>query len=95
MPMHTAAIPPRKIFEDHENFALFMFFRHHTGTSITPDTQFEAKGVFEDSRIFNFLEFSVFSFGNPIVMKIKVFSMENQRIFMKISLNILLWLRHC
>ena len=42
-----------------------------------------------------FWKFPVFSIGNPIVMKIKVFSMGNQRIFMKISLNILLWLRHC
>ena len=37
-----------------------------------------------------FWEFPLFSIGNPIVMKIKVFSMENQHIFMKISLKI--WL---
>ena len=46
-------------------------------------------------RFSKFWEFSVFSIGNPIVMKIRVFSVGNQRIFMKISLNILLWLRHC
>ena len=34
-----------------------MLFRHHTDTTITPDTLFEAKGPFEDSRIFKILGF--------------------------------------
>ena len=37
-----------------------------------------------------FWEFSVFSLGNPTVMKINEFSIENQWVFNKISLNI--WL---
>ena len=42
-----------------------MLFRHRTDTTITPDTLFEAKGPFEDSRIFKILEFSGISLGNP------------------------------
>ena len=68
----TSALP--KIFEDHENFVLFMLFRHRTDTTITPDTLFEAKGPFEDSRIFKILEISGIFYG-------KSYSNENQWIF--------------
>ena len=64
-----------------------MLFRHHTDTTITPDTLFEAKGPFEDSRIFKILEISGIFYR-------KSYSNENQWFFMKIPLNIFVWLRH-
>ena len=50
-----------------------MLFRHHTDTTITPDTLFEAKGPFEDSRIFKILENSGIIYRKS-VMKITGFS---------------------
>ena len=45
-----------------------MLFKHHTDTTITPDSLFEAKDPFEDSRIFIFLEIPVFTIGNPYMV---------------------------
>ena len=51
-----------------------MLFRHRSDTTITPDRLFEAKGPFEDSRIFKFLRiFDIFYR--------KSYSNENQGIF--------------
>ena len=62
-----------------------MLFRHHTDTTITPDTLFEAKGPFEDSRIFKIFEIS------GIIYR-KSYSNENHRFFNRnlygLSLNI-------
>ena len=56
-----------------------MLFRHHTDTPITPDTLFEAKGPFEDSRIFKILEISG-------IFSRKSYSNENQWIFNRKSM---------
>ena len=51
-----------------------MLFRHHTDTTITPDSLFEAKDSFEDSRIFK-------NFGNSGIYYRKSLYNENQWIF--------------
>ena len=54
-----------------------MLFGHHTDITITPDTLFEAKGPFEDSRIFKILEISGIYIGNPYETRKKSENLDN------------------
>ena len=77
--MSKSSTPRRKIGERCDENIIFMRLRHRSGTTITPDTLFEAKGPFEDLRIFIFLR-------NFDIFYRKSYSNENQWIFNRKSM---------
>ena len=72
--MSKSSTPRWKIGERCDENIIFMRLRHRSDTTITPDTLFESKGPFGDSRILKFLRI----FG---IFYRKAYSNKNQWIF--------------